>query len=112
MAIKSANACLPVDKIVAKIMSEGVEQKINFKLIDGLLGNIYEAAKKSGVATPPPPDLMCNFPKTAARMLLIAIAEDADIDVVLKALGAVGAPSSLDLIEEGIQAAKEARPLA
>lgn len=112
MAIKSPDACKPVDKIVADIMSQAVAQQTAFTVINGLLGSLYDAAKSRGIETSAPPDLIGQFPKTAARMLLLTIAEDAPIDVVLKALGAVGAPSSLDLIAEGVQAAKEARPLA
>lgn len=44
-----------------------------------------------------------------ARSLLCRIAHEARDDLVFKALEAVGAPASVEMIEEGLQAVKDAK---
>ncbi len=90
---------LPVDLIVANVMHEAVAQE---KLIDRFLEETKKALPTADVAT-----LSMAIEMATARQLLTRIAETAQMKHVYAALAAVGAPSSADLIKDGIQAVKD-----
>lgn len=89
----------PVDLIVANTMYEAVDQI-------AIVERLQTAAKKAKV------DLsffgpMCD--EVIARRLLSEIANQASLKTVFLALSAVNAPSSVELIKEGLQAVMDRR---
>ena len=90
----------PVDLIVANVMHEAVDQM-------AIIDRVTDAARKAF------PDAALQFDGNAheiiARMLLRRIADDAPMASIYASLSASGAPGSLDLVKEGLQAVKDRR---
>lgn len=97
----------PIDLIVANIMHDA------FDLIQAAMAardQALDLVKKHGLD---PAQFKLDMPNTAeqiARKLLCEIAHEAPVSDVYTALASVKAPSSADLISEGLQAIKDRQP--
>ena len=88
----------PVSLIVSNVMHDAADAIRKMEIL-------AKAAQKllpEGVRLDLP-----DIPTDIARKLLCEIAHEAPAGIVFKALEAVGAPASTDLISEGLQAVKD-----
>lgn len=86
MSVHDAHVAMPVDLIVANTM-----HRVWLEM---------ERARRRGDSGSPPAEIQAM----TARLLLQSIAVNGDIATVLYCLGEAGAPGSLDMIGEGLQA--------
>lgn len=87
---------LPIDLIVATVMHEAVAQVQLYERIAAKARDIIPGCDMSV--------LQVGVDDAIARQLLLRIAKEAQIKHVYAALKAVGAPSSAELIQDGLQA--------
>lgn len=92
----------PIDLIVANVMHESADREREAEPIVAIVKKL--SRHMPGVSVD---DMMGEFSADTARVLLTRIAREAPLSHVLKALAAVGAPSSIDMINEGRQAVKD-----
>lgn len=106
--IKAPETNNAVDEIVAAVMDEAIRQEVLSEKLYDFAKSLTALAKAHNIPIQPWPEHE-PFANEIARTLLLRLAEGGPLDIVLKALAAVGAPASIDLINEGLQAAKEAK---
>ena len=92
----------PIDLIVANVMHDAAG-------FDPLIDKILHVAEqfRPDLKKSLKKDLDASFYDDVARRLLCMIANEAKIADVHKALAAVGAPASAEMIGEGVQAVRD-----
>lgn len=102
---------LPIDLIVATLMHAGLDKLKQVEAMQDAIKSITQRIEKDiGPVISETPDLMSQFYPEMARALLCEVANKASLVEVFRALAAVGAPTSIDMLREGIQAVKDRQP--
>lgn len=108
-----AKTPLPIDLIVAMGMHEGLDKLKELQARDDAIKSLKrDLEAQIGPVVSEPPSAAASFYPELARALLCAISHRANLVEVFRALAAVGAPSSIDMLKEGIQAVKDKQPIA
>lgn len=106
---------LPIDIIVATVMHRALDLIRGKQQEQDALGSLKSEIEKmlggNGKVISEPPNVVEPAYDEVARKLLCLIAHNASMANVFKALAAVGAPSSIELIKEGVQAVADKEPL-
>jgi hypothetical protein len=97
----------PIDLIVANVMHDAFNA---LAAMEDQRRKLDHIMRKAGIHAAIDVGGIDDLPDVIAHMLLCAIAHESSLVDVQRALSALGAPASRDMINEGLQAIRDRQP--